>query len=292
MNPEITRELLAAAPVGSTIRSHDGRVIAVKMHDAETATPWLRLREIDLRNGWADDGDMATVFHGRGDRLVWPADTTAQQRIDAAFEGVLPEPTPEGGFRFPAEQRERIAAELLSLVESIHRSGQTTVAYGVRISHPDRTEAARLADVVRERDELQEQADGWSALVQHPALRPAFDDGDVLMPALLRRLDQLVMLEGASRMVDRMRAESPSAREWAEASVENRAQAWAAMPLTELQRIGAMLTREHDDAIHVTGRLRDAREHLTDLLHTAAESIDPRELGAVSPIKQTGRYVP
>lgn len=35
----------------------------------------------------------------------------------------------------------------------------------------------------------------WEAVAAHPALAPAYDDGDVLLPAVLRRLDSLALAE-------------------------------------------------------------------------------------------------
>lgn len=189
---------------------------------------------------------------------------------------------------FPAEQHERIGRELLAIVEDVNADGITVQAYGVRISKPDRTEAARLKQVIAERDAADDDATAWRSILQHPALQSTGGDPS----AVIARLDRLAVLEDRMTPPQAMSADTPSARDWAHADAEHRATAWAAMPLTELQRVGAMLKREHDDAQQVIGRLRGAREHLADLLHTAADDVDPSAPAIVSPIQQTGRYVP
>lgn len=135
MNPEITPELLAAAPVGSTIRGADD-VLAVKDGDgapgAHNLRPWLVLGD----DVWRNDADMAAfAIADRGAanvRLVWPADTTAAQRMGAHLDQLVPVPLNESAGPSMAT-----ASALLSIVESVRRDGHAVRAYGVRISRPE-----------------------------------------------------------------------------------------------------------------------------------------------------------
>lgn len=43
--------------------------------------------------------------------------------------------------------------------------------------------------------EADERIRAWHEVAAHAALAPAYDDGDVLLPAVLRRLDRLAALE-------------------------------------------------------------------------------------------------